>query len=79
MTPWPLHVGQAPAKFGEKSAGLTLFAFANIVRMGPSRPVYVAGFERREPLIADWSTTRTSSRAASEPWMSEDLPLPTTP
>ena len=37
----------------EKSAGFTPFAFAKALRIGSSRPVYVAGFERRDPLMAD--------------------------
>jgi hypothetical protein len=59
---------------------LTPLAFANALRIGSSRPVYVAGFERREPRIAVWSSTVTSScRRARHPWMSEVFPEPATP
>src|SRR6188768_2776445 len=84
MTPAPLHVGQAPSELELKSAGFTPLAFANAVRIGSRRPVYVAGLLRREPRIAAWSITTTPSRTcpedlASEPWMSELLPEPATP
>src|SRR5215208_3497161 len=79
MTPAPLHVGQAPAELALNRAGLTPLAFANAFRIGSSRPVYVAGLLRREPLIAPWSTTTTPSRRATEPWISELLPDPATP
>ncbi|TWF76524.1 hypothetical protein FHX44_112414 [Pseudonocardia hierapolitana] len=49
------------------------------MRIGSSRPVYVAGLLRREPRIAPWSTTTTPSRPATEPWISELLPDPATP
>ena len=43
-------------------------------------PVYVAGFERREPRIADWSMTVTDgSLRGMQPWISELLPEPATP
>jgi len=48
-----LQAGQAPSEFALNSAGLTPFAFAKAVRIGSRMPVYVAGFERREPRIAD--------------------------
>src|SRR3990170_7968410 len=79
MTPAPLQVGQAPSEFAENSAGFTPLAFANALRMGSSRPVYVAGLLRREPLIAPWSITTTPSRPATEPLISELLPEPATP
>src|SRR6476659_1326696 len=77
--PLPLQVGHAPSEFEENRAGLTLFAFANAVRIGSSRPVYVAGLLRREPWIAPWSIDTTSAPAGIEPWTSEDLPEPATP
>src|ERR1700694_3154145 len=49
MTPAPLQVGQAPSELALNSAGLTPLVFANAVRIGSSRPVYVAGLLRREP------------------------------
>ena len=52
MTPAPLHVGQAPSELELNSAGFTPFAFANALRIGSSRLVYVAGLLRREPRIA---------------------------
>ena len=55
MTPAPLQVGQAPSELALNRAGFTPLAFANAVRIGSSRPVYVAGLLRREPLIAPWS------------------------
>src|SRR6186713_2714472 len=79
MTPAPLQFGQAPSEFALNSAGFTPLALANALRIGSSRPVYVAGLLRREPLIAVWSTSTTPSRFATEPWISEVLPEPATP
>src|SRR5215208_4788135 len=77
--PLPLQVGQAPSEFEEKSAGLTPFALAKAVRIGSSRPVYVAGLLRREPWIAPWSIDTTPAAAGIEPCTSDDLPDPATP
>src|SRR6478609_5205005 len=77
--PLPLHVGQAPSELALNSAGLTPLALANAVRIGSSRPVYVAGLLRREPWIAPWSIEITSAPAGIEPWISELLPDPATP
>src|SRR5918993_5320859 len=79
ITPAPLQVGQAPSELALNSAGLTPLAFANAVRIGSSRPVYVAGLLRREPRIAVWSTVTTPSRSQTEPWISELFPDPATP
>src|SRR5918998_1976426 len=79
MTPAPLQVGQAPSELELNSAGFTPLAFAKALRMGSSRPVYVAGLLRREPLMAPWSIVTTPSRPATEPWISELLPDPATP
>src|SRR5256885_3281928 len=79
MTPAPLQVGQAPSELELNSAGFTPLALANALRIGSSRPVYVAGLLRREPRIAAWSITTTPSRPATEPWISELLPEPATP
>src|SRR6185369_10357228 len=79
MTPAPLQFGQAPSELALNRAGFTPFAFANAVRIGSSRPVYVAGLLRREPRIGAWSTATTPSRPDTEPWMSELLPEPATP
>ena len=79
MTPAPLQVGQAPSELALNSAGFTPFAFANALRIGSSRPVYVAGLLRREPRIAPWSIATTPSRPDTEPWISELLPEPATP
>src|SRR4030095_10196285 len=79
MTPAPLQVGQAPSELARNSAGFTLFAFANALRIGSSSPVYVAGLLRREPRIGGWSTATTPSRPDTEPWISELLPEPATP
>ena len=79
ITPAPLHAGQAPSELELNSAGLTPLAFAKALRIGSSSPVYVAGLLRREPRIAPWSTTTTSSFSATEPWISELLPEPATP
>src|SRR6185436_13426684 len=79
ITPAPLQVGQAPSELALNSAGLTLLAFANALRIGSSRPVYVAGLLRREPRIGVWSTDTTPSRPLTEPWISELLPDPATP
>src|SRR3712207_6225045 len=79
MTPAPLQVGQAPSELELNRAGLTPLALAKALRIGSSRPVYVAGLLRRDPRIAPWSTTTTPSRGATEPWTSELLPEPATP
>src|SRR6476659_9761275 len=79
MTPAPLQVGQAPSEFELNNAGLTPLALAKALRIGSSRPVYVAGLLRRDPLIAPWSITTTPSRLATEPWISDLLPEPATP
>ncbi len=79
MTPAPLQVGQAPSELALNSAGFTPLALAKALRTGSSRPVYVAGLLRREPLIGDWSTATTPSLRATEPWISELLPEPATP
>src|SRR3954468_5842105 len=79
MTPAPLQLGQAPSEFALNSAGLTPLAFANAVRIGSRRPVYVAGLLRREPLIAAWSTETTPVEAGIDPWIRELLPEPATP
>src|SRR5215218_5627319 len=79
MTPAPLQVGQAPSELELNSAGLTPLAFAKALRIGSSRPVYVAGLLRREPRIPPWSITTTPSRLATEPWIRELLPDPATP
>src|SRR5688572_23995349 len=79
MTPAPLQVGQAPSELGLNSAGLTLFAFANALRIGSRSPVYVAGLLRRDPRIAVWSTETTSAPGGTDPCTSELLPEPATP
>src|ERR671920_2231765 len=79
MTPAPLHAGQAPSELALNSPGLTPLVFANALRIGSSRPEYVAGLLRREPRIAPWSTTTTPSRPATDPLISELLPEPATP
>src|SRR5436305_12112409 len=79
MTPAPLQVGHAPSELALNRAGFTPLAFANALRIGSSRPVYVAGLLRREPLIGVWSTDTTPSRPATEPRISELLPEPATP
>src|SRR5688572_18292509 len=79
MTPAPLQVGQAPSELALKSAGFTPLAFANALRIGSSKPVYVAGLLRRDPRIAPWSIATTPSRPAIEPWISELFPEPATP
>src|SRR5881392_3763540 len=79
MTPAPLQVGHALLELALKSVGLTPLAFANALRIGSSRPEYVAGLLRREPRIPRWSTTITPSRPATDPWISELLPEPATP
>src|SRR6266540_6379774 len=79
MTPVPLQLGQAPSELALNSAGFTPLAFANALRIGSSRPVYVAGLLRREPRIAPWPIDTTPSRPETEPWISELLPEPATP
>src|SRR6478609_11234200 len=79
MTPAPLQVGQAPSELALNRAGLTPLAFANALRIGSSRSVYVAGLLRREPRIGVWSTDTTPSWFDTEPWIRELLPDPATP
>src|SRR5262245_61521280 len=79
MTPAPSQVGQAPSELALNRAGFTPLALANALRIGSRRPVYVAGFDRREPRIAVWSTATTPFRPDTEPWTSELLPEPATP
>src|SRR5215468_11195320 len=80
VLPRPLQPGQAPSEFALNSAGLTPFALAKAVRMGSRMPVYVAGLDRREPRIVDWSMTVTEgSVRGRQPWISELLPDPATP
>src|SRR4029453_8010937 len=79
MTPAPLQVEQAPSELALNSAGFTPLVFANALRIGSSRPVYVAGLLRREPRIPPWAITTTPSRPETEPWISELLPEPATP
>src|SRR5215210_9396684 len=78
--PRPLHAGHAPSEFALNSDALTPLAAANARRMGSRIPVYVAGFERREPRMDDWSMTVTDgSVRGRQPWISELLPDPATP
>src|SRR6187200_1441533 len=79
MTPAPLQLGHAPSELALNRAGFTPLALANALRIGSSRPVYVAGLLRREPRIAPWPTDATPSRPDTEPWISELLPEPATP
>src|SRR5215211_890647 len=79
MTPAPLQAGQAPSELALNRAGFTPLAFANALRIGSSRPVYVAGLLRREPWIGPWSIDTTPSRPDTEPWISELFPDPATP
>src|SRR3546814_11541551 len=79
MTPAPLQVGQAPSELALNSAGLTPFALAKALRIGSSRPVYVARLLRLEPLIAPWSMTNPPSRPPPEPWPRQPLPHPSPP
>src|SRR5215469_13607506 len=79
MTPAPLQVGQAPSELALNRARFTPLAFANALRIGSSRSVYVAGLLRREPRIEAWSTDTTPSRPDTEPWIRELLPDPATP
>src|SRR5699024_12290822 len=50
MTPAPLHAGQAPSEFALNREGLTPLALAKALRIGSSRPVWVAGLLRLDPL-----------------------------
>src|SRR3954462_13317562 len=79
MTPAPLQVGQAPSELALTSAGFTPLAFAKALRIGSSRPVYVAGLLRREPRIGRWSTDTTPASGGIDPCTSELLPDPATP
>src|SRR4051812_5617639 len=79
MTPAPWHVGQAPSELELNSAGFTPLAFANALRIGSRRPVYVAGLLRRDPLMAPWSIVIPPSRGDTDPLISELFPEPATP
>ena len=80
VLPRPLQFGHAPAEFALNRAGLTPFALAKAVRIRSRMPVYVAGFERREPRMADWSITVTDgSTRGRQPWINELFPEPATP
>src|SRR3954471_6797107 len=79
MIPAPLQLGQAPSELALNRAAFTPLAFANAVRIGSRRPVYVAGLLRREPRIALWSIDTTPSRPLTETEISELLPEPATP
>src|ERR1700741_3583977 len=79
MTPAPLQLGQAPWELALNSAGFTPLAFANALRIGSSRPLYVAGLRGREPRMGVWSTDTTPSRPETEPWIRELFPDPATP
>src|SRR3954452_18406124 len=79
MTPAPLQTGHAPSEFALNSAGLTPLALANALRIGSSRPVYVAGLLRREPRIGGWPRPTPPSRWARERWIRDLLPNPATP
>ena len=79
--PRPLQAGQAPSELALNSDALdACWPCANALRIGSRMPVYVAGLERREPRIADWSMNVTEgSVRGRQPWMSELLPEPATP
>src|SRR5215210_3264567 len=79
MTPAPLQLGHAPSELGLNSAGFTPLVFAKAVRIGSSRPLYVAGLLRREPRIELWSIDTTPAPAGIDPCTSELLPEPATP
>src|SRR3954470_17246759 len=75
----PPHTGHAPSELALNSAGLTPLALANALRIGSSRPVYVAGLLRREPRIGVWSTDTTPGRGDTAASIRELLPDPATP
>src|ERR1700728_2116047 len=79
MTPAPLQLGQGPSELALNSAGFTPLAFAHALRFGADSPVSVAGWLRREPRIAPWSTDTTPSRPDTEPRINELFPDPATP
>src|SRR3954471_21396259 len=79
MIPAPLQLGQAPSELALNRDGFTPLAFANALRIGSRRSVYVAGLLRREPRIGAWSTDTAPSRPPTEPWIRELLPDPATP
>src|SRR5579862_5946779 len=79
MTPAPLQLGQAPSELALNNAGFTPLALAKALRIGSSRPEYVAGLLRREPRMAPWSIDSTPAPAGIDPCTSELLPEPATP
>src|SRR3954447_17736652 len=78
-TPAPLQVGQAPSELALNRAGLTPLALANALRIGSSRPGYVAGLLRGGPRIGVWSTDTTPGRGDTAASIRELLPDPATP
>src|SRR4028118_2439043 len=63
-TPAPLQVEQAPSELELNRAGFTPLTLAKALRIGSSRPVYVAGLLRREPRVAARSVAPHRAAAA---------------
>ncbi|CAO0837939.1 hypothetical protein SMICM17S_04068 [Streptomyces microflavus] len=80
ITPRPEQPGQAPAELKLNSPASTPFSRAKTLRMVSSAPMYEAGVEREEAVIALWSTTTACGWAAvNTSETSVDLPEPATP
>ena len=69
----------APSELALNSAGFTLLAFPNALRIGSSRPLYVAGLLRLDPRITPWPIDTPPAPAGIDPCTSELLPEPATP
>src|SRR6478735_2216267 len=80
MIPRPAHSGQAPAELKLKSPGWTRLTFAYTLRTVSMTPMYDAGVDRDEAVIALWSMTIASRwTAVKTSETSVDLPDPATP
>src|SRR5215207_3678454 len=80
ITPRPWHSSQAPFELKLNIPASTPLAFANSFRTGSIRPMYVAGVERDDAGIGDWSTNISSGyKPRNDSEMSELLPEPATP
>jgi hypothetical protein len=66
MTPSPLHDSHAPLLLNENSPASTALASASSLRRSSIAPVYVAGVDRLDVPIADWSITTASGCAGTK-------------
>ncbi len=79
MTPRPSQPPQAPVELKLKSPGSVPVSRAKILRTVSIIPTYVAGVDRAEIPMADWSTTTAPGCAAVNSATSVLFPDPATP